>query len=150
MKKTVSIAFLVAALAAFAWAQHGTAQAGDFDPNFGADTWTGNVAALDPATFTLTLSSPTGEKFSGTLHKPLTVVDANGNPIHGGQLGEGDKVTVYYVPKGQQYTVAPAAPSDPKGKPEKTKKETASDNYIYKIKLLGSTQGTPQAPAPPK
>lgn len=162
MKRAVTISFLVAAFALAALAQHGTAQAGDFNPSFGSDTWTGKVATVDPATLTMELVSPTGEKFTGTLHKPLEVVDANGQPVHGGRLGEGSKVTVYYVPKGQSFTPSNAAPpvaAQGQGakageQPPAAQKQASPDNYIYKIKLLDQTsapaQAAPQPQPPPK
>lgn len=174
MKRAVTISFLVAAFALAAVAQHGTAQAGDANPSYGNDTWTGTVASVDPATLTIVVAGPSGEKFTGNLHKPLEVVDASGQPVHGGRLGVGSKVELYYVPKGQSFAPAnSAAPVAAQGQeandkqkssaaqgssaaqqPPAAQKQTAQDNYVYKIKLLDSAsapaQAAPQTQPPPK
>jgi hypothetical protein len=113
-------------------AQHGDAEAGFYTFDYHGDTWTGTLTALDHERDAIRLTyehKGKSENFTGVFKHPLEVMDQDGRPAKGQtHLQIGDSLTVYYIAQGRNYSM-----SEDDGK---RPKRVATDNLIFKIKLL--------------
>jgi hypothetical protein len=113
-------------------AQHGEAEAGLYTFDYHGDTWTGTLTALDHEGDAITLTyehKGKSENFIGVFKHPLEVVDQYGQPTKTQtHLQIGDGLTVYYIAQGKNYSM--------REDDGKRHKRVATDNLIFKIKLL--------------
>jgi hypothetical protein len=116
----------------FASAQHGRAEeSGLYSFNYGGDTWTATVASVDAATRAITLAHDgkgKHEDFTGVLKAPVEIVDKDGRASKVRRINDGDKIELYYLPKGMKVH-------------EYKKPDYVADaNLIFKIKILQAAQ----------
>jgi hypothetical protein len=116
----------------FASAQHGRAEESAlYAFNYRGDTWTGIVTAVDAATRGITLAyddKGKHENFTGVLKPPVEIVDEGGKPSKVRRINDGDKIEIYYLPKGM------------KVHEYKKPDYVADSNLIFKIKILEVAQ----------
>lgn len=112
--------------------QHGEAEAGFYTFDYHGDTWTGTLTAVDHERDAITLTyehKGKVENFTGVFKRPVEVVDQDGGPIKAQTpLNIGDSLTVYYVAQGRDYSM--------REDDGKRHKRVATDNLVFKIKLL--------------
>lgn len=115
-------------------AQHGEAEAGLYTFDYHGDIWTGILASVDHEKDAITLEYEHKgkiESFTGVFKRPLEVVDQDGQPTKTQtHLQIGDSLTVYYIAQGRNYSM--------REDDGKRHKRVATDNLIFKIKLLAS------------
>ena len=128
---------VVASLALFAAAQHDKApEPGLYTFDYHGDIWTGILVSVDHEKNAITLEykhKGKVESFSGVLKRPLEVVDQDGQPTKTQtHLQIGDYLAVYYIAQGLKYSM----------REDDGKRHThvASDNLVFKIKLLPPPQ----------
>lgn len=132
MRSLVLAVMAFVAAGPFASAQHGKAEeSGLYSFNYRGDTWTGIVASVDASTRGITLTydhKGKHDEFTGVLKPPIEIVDKDGKPSNVRRINNGDKIEIYYLPKGMKVH-------------EYKKPDYVADaNLIFKIKILEEAQ----------
>lgn len=106
MKELFLTAAFLLVLSGTAMAQKGTAEAGYYPPEYGGDTWTGEVAAINESSREFTLTYGKGDNiqtFVGILAKGYRVKMKDGKDyeLKMGDLNE-TRLTAYYMTKSKK------------------------------------------------